>query len=148
MVNREILEEAGLELTDEQIKQVQEHLENTKNNKKLEVYNARGVGRNPDNYGLVEIYLQVNDNECIDDIGFEYNGCTSIEFTASVYTQDLRGASLEEALEITNIYLDEMNSKEDSDECMKMILIAFMAAHENFLNRKNGINEECHTKTI
>jgi NifU-like protein involved in Fe-S cluster formation len=148
MINREVLEEAGLELTDVQIKQIQEHLKNTKNNKALEVYNARGVGRNPDNYGLVEIYLQVNEKEYIDDIGFKYKGCATIEFTASVYTQDLKGASLDEALEITNMYLDEMNSQEDSDECLKMILVAFLAARENFLNRKNGIDEECHTKII
>ena len=148
MINREVLEEAGLELTDEQIIQLQEHLKGSKNSKALEIFNAKGVGKNPDNYGQVEIYLNVNDKEHIDDIGFEYKGCTTIEFTASVYTEDLKGLSLDDALEITNIYLDEMNSKEDSDECLKMILVAFLAARENFLNRKNGMDEACHAMTI
>ncbi len=94
------------------------------------------------------MYLQVDEDESIDDIGFTYKGCSTIEFSASVYTEDLKGVSLDEALDLTNVYMDEIDSKEDSDECLKMILVAFIAARENFFNRKNGIDEESHIKMI
>ncbi len=116
-----------------------EHHDNPKNNSALKNYNARGIGKNPDNFGEVDMYMLIDKDEKILDIGYEYKGCPSIEFTASVFSQELKGEYLKDAIETTQEFLDEMNADEDSDDCMKMILVALISASKNYEIRQNGI---------
>lgn len=138
----------GFDVTKEQEEQIKEHYNNPKNNCALKNYNARGIGRNPDNFGMVDMYLLIDENEILQDLGYEYKGCPTITFTASIFTEELKGVSLEDALNTTNISLEEMNAQENCDECIKMILVAFQAAYENYQNRKNNIDEEFNLKMI
>jgi len=133
------------DITQEQEDKIKEHYDNPKNNQKLETYNARGVGRNPDNWGQVDMYLQVDENESLVDIGYEYKGCPTISFTASVFTQELKGVSLKDALHTTQTELDLLNAQTNCDDCIKMILVAFICAHENYFLRLEGTNEEDYT---
>lgn len=136
------LKESGLDIDEEQEKRLKEHYDNPKNNKALEDYNARGIGKNPDNWGQVDIYLLVDKDEKIKNMGYEYKGCPTIAFAASLYTQDLKTIPLKEALSITNNNLDQMNAQENCDDCLKMILVAFIAAYENYIQRIKGVNKE------
>ncbi|MCK5110671.1 MAG: iron-sulfur cluster assembly scaffold protein [Arcobacteraceae bacterium] len=133
------------DLTKEQENIMKEHYDNPKNNKALENYNARGVGRNPDNWGQVDMYLQIDENEILSDLGYEYKGCPTISFTASVFTEELKGVPLQDALKTTQAELDELNAQSNCDDCIKMILVAFIAANENYIERKKGINTEDYT---
>ena len=121
---------------------IKEHLDNPKNNKALKNYNARGIGRNPDNWGQVDMYLLIDENEILLDLGYEYKGCPSILFTASVFTEELKNVPLKDAIYTTNLSLEEINAQHNCDDCIKMILVAFIAAHKNYLERKKGINKE------
>jgi len=129
-------------MTKEQEQKVKEHFENPKNNISLEKYNARGIGRNPDNWGQVDMKLLIDENEILVDLGYEYRGCPTIAFSASVFTEELKGVTLKEALYTANIELKEMESKDNCDDCIKMILVAFICANDNYYERLKGTNKE------
>ncbi|RLA73347.1 MAG: hypothetical protein DRG78_22695 [Epsilonproteobacteria bacterium] len=133
------------DLTKEQEQKIKEHYDNPKNNKALENYNARGVGRNPDNWGQVDMYLLIDENEIVQDLGYEYKGCPTISFSASVFTEELKGVPLKDALTTTQAELDELNAQTNCDDCIKMILVAFIAANENYIQRAQGTNKEDYT---
>ena len=125
-----------------------EHYVNPKNNYVLENYNARGIGRNPDNWGQVDMYLQIDENEILRDIGYQYKGCQTISFTASIFTEELKNVPLKDALYTTQKELDELNAQSNCEDCIKMILVAFIAANENYLQRKdtnNSNNQDDYT---
>ena len=133
---------SNIKVTKEMEDKLIEHYQNPKNNKALKDYNARGVGRNPDNWGQVDMYLLIDDNDILQDLGYIYKGCPTISFTASVFTEELKNVPLGDALYTTQLELDELNAQDNCDECIKMILVAFIAAYENYIQRKDGINEE------
>ncbi len=136
------LKKDGFNVTNEQEQKIREHYDNPKNNKALENYNARGVGRNPDNWGQVDMYLLIDKNEVLEDLGYEYKGCPTISFTASVFTEELKNIPLKDALLTVQAELDELNAQSNCDDCIKMILVAFIVANENYIQRQQGINEE------
>ena len=138
----------GFDVTKEQEQKIKEHYDNPKNNNELEQFNARGIGRNPDNWGQVDMYLNIDENEILQDLGYVYKGCPTISFTASVFTEELKGVPLKEALSTTEASLEEMNADNNCDDCIKMILVAFICANENYINRKNGKDEEFIFKMI
>ncbi len=139
---KEELQFKDVDLTANQESIAKEHYVNPKNNKVLENYNARGIGRNPDNWGQVDMYLLIDENEILRDLGYEYKGCPTISFTASIFTEELKNVPLVDALHTTQAELDELNAQSNCDDCIKMILVAFIAAYNNYSERLKGINEE------
>ena len=133
------------ELTKDQREKIHEHYHNPKNMKALTNYNARGIGRNPDNWGQVDMFLLVDQDGVIIDLGYEFKGCPTIAFTASVFTEELKGVTLEEAYTDTQTELDIQNALNSCDDCVKMILVAFIAAYKNFSERKLKTNVEDYT---
>ena len=148
MVEEAVFKEHGYDVTSQQAKALNDHYHDPKNRWALKEYNARGIGRNPDNYGQVDMYLLVDEVMNIESIGYEFNGCPTISFAASIFTEDIKGIPLDEALEMTQNSLDEMAAKDNCEECTAMILVAFLAAYENYQNRKNGIEEDQTVKLI
>ena len=148
MVEEAVFKEHGYDVTSEQAKALNDHYHDPKNRWALKEYNARGIGRNPDNYGQVDMYLLVDDNEEIENVGYEFNGCPTISFSASIFTEEIKGLPLEEALQMTQASLDEMAAKDNCEECTAMILMAFLAAYENYQNRQKSIDEEFALKMI
>ena len=138
----------GYDVTSEQARVLNEHYHDPKNRWALKEYNARGIGRNPDNYGQVDMYLLVNDNKEIEDVGYEFNGCPTISFSASIFTEDVKGIPLKEALDMTQTSFDEIIAKDNCEECTTMILLAFLAAHENYIKRQKGTDEEFSLRII
>ena len=135
-------------MTKEQEDKIKEHYNNPKNNKALENYNARGKGKNPDNWGEVDMYLLIED-DIVKNLGYEFKGCPTIAFSASVFTEELKNVPLKDAIYTTEQELIEMESDKNSDDCIKMILVAFLAAVDNYNDRKNNIvKEDYNTKMI
>ena len=148
MVEEAVFKEHGYDLTSEQAKALNDHYHDPKNRWALKEYNARGIGRNPDNYGQVDMYLLVNENGEIENVGYEFNGCPTISFSASVFTEDIKGITLKEAFDMTKASYDEVEAKDNCEECTTMILVAFLAAYENYHNRQKSIEEEFTLKMI
>ncbi|MDD2400285.1 MAG: iron-sulfur cluster assembly scaffold protein [Sulfurovum sp.] len=148
MVEEEVFRAHGFDVTSEQARKLNEHYHDPKNRWALKDYNARGIGRNPSNYGQVDLYLLVDDEDKIKDIGYEFNGCPTIAFTASIYTEELKGLPMEEAFAITQSSLEEMAAQNNCEECTQMVLLAFLGAYENYQNRKNDKKEEFALKTM
>jgi NifU-like protein involved in Fe-S cluster formation len=134
--------------TKEQQEKYKEHQDNPKNNFALENYNGKGIGKNPDNFGQVDMYMLVDKDAKIQNLGYEYKGCPTIAFTASVFSEELKGEYLNDALETTQEFLDEMDADINSDDCIKMILVALLSAGENYKNRQKGIDEDCTSNFI
>lgn len=141
-INKKSLKEEGVDVSVNQANKIREHFNNPKNNKKLENYNARGVGRNPDNWGQVDMYILLDENEVVSDIGYEYKGCPTISFTASVFTEELKGTKLMDSMINTKAELDVLNAQNNCDDCIKMILVAFICACENYIDRFTETNIE------
>jgi len=142
MINQENLKEEGFDVSSDQAAKIREHYENPKNAQALEDYNARGVGRNPDNWGQVDMTIKIDQNGIIENLGYIYKGCPTISFTASVFTEELKGLSLDDALKSTSAELDDMMARDNCDDCIKMILVAFICAYENYHERIAKTNEE------
>ena len=143
------LKENDLDINPQQEKILRDHYENPKNNKVLKNYNARGIGRNPDNWGQVDMYLLVDKNMVLLDLGYEYKGCPTIAFTASIFTEELKGVSLADAKYTAQMELEEMNTKENCDDCIKMIFVSFLCACDNYFQRLNeNIKEDYILKMI
>ena len=148
MVEEAVFKEHGYDVTSEQAKALNDHYHDPKNRWALKEDNARGIGRNPDNYGQVDMYLLVNENGEIENVGYEFNGCPTISFSASVFTEDIKGITLKEAFDMTKASYDEVEAKDNCEECTTMILVAFLAAYENYHNRQKSIEEEFTLKMI
>ena len=148
MVDEAVFKENGYEVTSAQAKALNEHYHDPKNRCPLKEYNARGVGRNPDNHGQVDMTLLVNENEEIENVGYEFNGCPTISFSASIFTEDIKGIPLKEAFDMTQASFDEIKAKDNCEECTTMILLAFLAAYENYKNRQNNVDEAFAIKMI
>jgi NifU-like protein involved in Fe-S cluster formation len=110
---------------------LKEHYTNPQNNVALEKYNAKGICKNPDNSGEVSMYLLVDKNQQIQQIGYEYIGCPIIAFVASIFSENIKFCLIDEALKVAKIELKEVDLQE-MDDCLKMIFIAFIAAYENY----------------
>ena len=148
MVEEAVFKEHGYDVTSEQAKALNDHYHDPKNRWALKEYNARGIGRNPDNYGQVDMYLLVNDNGEIENVGYEFNGCPTISFSASIFTEDIKGIPLKEAFDMTKTSYDEVAAKDNCEECTTMILVAFLAAYENYEKRQKSVEEEFTLKMI
>ena len=148
MVDESVFKENGYDVTSEQAKALNDHYHDPKNRWALKEYNARGIGRNPDNYGQVDMTLLVNEKEEIENVGYEFNGCPTISFSASIFTEDIKGIPLKEAFDMTQASFDEIKAKDNCEECTTMILLAFLAAYANYKNRQNGVDEAFALKMI
>jgi NifU-like protein involved in Fe-S cluster formation len=147
MINQENLKEEGFDVTSNQAELIKAHYENPKNAKALKDYNARGIGRNPDNWGQVDMTLKIDNNGILEDLGYEYKGCPTISFTASVFTEELKGVSLEDGFKSTKSELETLMAQTNCDDCIKMILVAFLSAYDNYYERrsKTSTNKEDYT---
>jgi nitrogen fixation NifU-like protein len=120
-----------------------EHMIHPKNYGSIKSYDAKGVGQNPYNNELVEIYLKVKDDQTIEDIKFQAIGCMSTIVVGSIFTDMIKGESLDEALDVAEEFLKKVeNAPKEDRACAEMVAKAFMAAKKNYHNRLDGEKEE------
>ena len=80
---------------------VMDHFANPRNTGVIENASGEGTVGNPTCGDLMTIYIDVDDNEVIQDIKFETFGCGAAIATSSMITELAMGMTVDEALEIT-----------------------------------------------
>jgi len=81
---------------------VMDHFQNPRNMGEIE--NADGVGTvgNAKCGDIMRIYLDIDDNQIIQDVKFKTFGCGAAVATSSMATELVKGLSIHEALQVTN----------------------------------------------
>lgn len=81
---------------------VMDHFENPRNVGEIE--NASGVGTvgNAKCGDIMRMYLEIDDNQIIQDAKFKTFGCGAAVATSSMATELVKGKTVKEALQITN----------------------------------------------
>ena len=80
---------------------VMDHFANPRNSGIIENASGEGTVGNPTCGDLMTIYIDVDENEVIQDIKFETFGCGAAIATSSMITEIAMGMTVDEALEIT-----------------------------------------------
>ena len=80
---------------------VMDHFANPRNSGIIENASGEGTVGNPTCGDLMTIYIDVDDNEVIQDIKFETFGCGAAIATSSMIAEIAKGMTVDEALEIT-----------------------------------------------
>jgi len=89
---------------------VMDHFANPRNTGRIENPSGQGTVGNPTCGDLMTIYIDVDDNEVIQDIKFETFGCGAAIATSSMITEMAVGMSIEDALKISrNDVADELD---------------------------------------
>ena len=83
---------------------VMEHSRHPRNLKKLDSANRSADGFNPFCGDKIALYLEVDDQEVIRDVGIQATGCAISKAAASMMTEAIKGKTTEEAREIFDAY--------------------------------------------
>jgi len=136
-------------MNEQQQKELKEHFNNPKNNKKLEVFNGKGVCKNPDKKAKTTIFINVNNDEIVEDIGFLISGCKSTVLAGSLFSDTVKGESIDEGVRLCHELLADLEADLSPDkEKPRLVMHAFLAAVENYKDRKNGFKKGEKIKII
>jgi len=125
-----------------------DHMMNPRNYGKIENYSAKGIGKNPNNNELVEMYIKVTQNILV-DVKFLAIGCMSTIVTGSIFTDMIIGETIEEAESVVDDFIKGLdNAPPETKACGEMVAKSFMAALVNLQNRANGKDEDEYTLLI
>lgn len=80
---------------------VMDHFANPRNSGEIENASGEGTVGNPTCGDLMTIYIDVDDDEVIQDIKFKTFGCGAAIATSSMITEIAKGMTVDEALKIT-----------------------------------------------
>ena len=90
-----------------------EHGKNPRNLKKTENFNKDAKGHNPLCGDKVHIYLKLNENQKVEDISFEGEGCAISMASASIMTDMIKGKEKNEVKEIISDFLEMIKEKNE-----------------------------------
>jgi nitrogen fixation NifU-like protein len=125
-----------------------DHMMNPRNYGKIENEDAKGIGQNPMNNEMVEIYLRL-DGDVIEEIKFMAIGCMSTIVTGSIFTDMLVGETIQEGESVAEEFLKNLvNAPEEQRACGEMVAKAFLAALVNLQHRRAGKEEASYTLII
>jgi len=143
------------ELTKEQLEQdpeiarvsaeVLEHMMNPKNYGKMENADGIGMGVDKKTGEFAMVYIKVDD-EILSDITFGCNACQDTVVAGSLFTEMVKGDTLENALNALKLMSEKiLTAPKRQQSCSNMVLTAFRAAIIHRDNKANGIDEEMFT---
>ena len=81
---------------------VLDHFQHPRNQKEVENYNGMGMVGNAKCGDIMQMFIKVNDDGIIEDVGFKTFGCGAAVATSSMATEMIKGKSVDEALELSN----------------------------------------------
>ena len=81
---------------------VMDHFRNPRNLGKLEDANAVGEVGNAKCGDIMKLYMKINDDGVIEDVKFNTFGCGSAIASTSMATEMIKGATIDEALSLSN----------------------------------------------
>ena len=113
---------------------VMDHFANPRNTGVIENASGEGTVGNPTCGDLMTIYIDVDENEVIQDIKFETFGCGAAIATSSMITEIAKGMTVDEALQITrNDVADELDGLPPVKmHCSNLAADGLQAAIENY----------------
>ena len=130
----------GMELSEELI----EHMMHPKNYGKLENPSGVGIGVDETTGEYVILYVGMDGDELV-RIAFATNGCQDTVILGSVFTDMVKGTSVNEARDIATAMekkVAEAPAKQRA--CSELVLSAFVAALINREHRIEGDDQEMH----
>lgn len=126
-----------------------DHMMNPRNYGVIKNYSGKGIGKNPNNNELVEMYLLLDDDENIQDIKFQSIGCMSTAVTGSIFTDIVKGEQLSEAEDVADEFLKKVKTAPIEERaCAEMVAKGFMAAQVNYRHKQEGKAEDAYTLHI
>jgi len=81
---------------------VLDHFEHPRNVGELKDANGVGMVGNAKCGDIMKMFIKVNDDGIIEDVGFKTFGCGAAVATSSMATELIKGKSVDEALKLTN----------------------------------------------
>ena len=81
---------------------VMDHFAHPRNMGEIEGANGVGMVGNAKCGDIMQMFLKVNDDGIIEDVGFKTFGCGAAVATSSMATEMVKGKTIEEALKLTN----------------------------------------------
>tara|TARA_Y100000815_G_C13270479_1_gene472833 strand:+ start:672 stop:1136 length:465 start_codon:yes stop_codon:yes gene_type:complete len=94
---------------------VMDHNRRPRNFKKLENAQQTAEGFNPLCGDQISLYVNVDDDGVIEDIGFEGAGCAISKATASMMTEAIKGKNVDKAEEIFEAFRHMLTRKPEED---------------------------------
>lgn len=121
---------------------VMDHFANPRNTGVIENASGEGTVGNPTCGDLMTIYIDVNNDDVIEDIKFKTFGCGAAIATSSMITEMAIGMKVDDALKISrNDVADELDGLPPIKmHCSNLAADALTAAIENY--RKKQVNEK------
>ena len=114
-----------------------DHMMNPRNYGKLEDADATGIGKNPENGEMVIVYIKF-DGDRIEDIRFQAKACMTTIIAGSIFTDTVKGATIDEAKEVTHLMLGKLDQMPPEEAaCSEMVAQAFLAALDHYEAKKN-----------
>ncbi len=125
-----------------------DHMMNPRNYGKIEDADAVGIGKNPQNGEMVIIYLVLKEGR-VEDIRFQAKACMTTIIAGSIFTETIKGATIEEARELTDLMLEKLEGMPPEEAaCSELVAEAFFAALEHFEARAEDPTAPVPTRMI
>lgn len=121
-----------------------EHLMNPKNYGKLESANGIGVALDEKTKEYV-IFYTLLEGETLKDIRFATNGCQDTVVIGSMFTEMIKGNSVEYANKAITKMHEKLGALSAQQQvCADILFSSFIASLKNYENIQNGADEELH----
>ena len=105
-----------------------DHTKTPRNFGKLEPCSHDAEGFNPLCGDQLHVYLQINDDNIIEDVKFEGQGCSISTASASLMTENLKGKSIDEFKHMFDAFHDmataDMDTPPDEETLGKLAVLA------------------------
>ncbi len=117
---------------------VLDHFSNPRNLGEIEGANGIGMVGNAKCGDIMQMFIKVNDEGIIEDVGFKTFGCGAAIATSSMATEMIKGKKVEEALQLSNSAVVEAleGLPPQKIHCSVLAEEAVKAAVEDYEKRK------------
>ncbi|MEA4970363.1 MAG: Fe-S cluster assembly scaffold protein NifU [Candidatus Pelethousia sp.] len=122
---------------------VLDHFSNPRNLGEIEGANGIGMVGNAKCGDIMQMFIRVNDEGVIEDVGFKTFGCGAAIATSSMATEMIKGKKVEEALQLSNSAVVEAleGLPPQKIHCSVLAEEAVKAAVEDYEKRKAEIKQ-------
>ena len=123
--------------------EVLDHMMSPRNYGKIDGASGVGMGVDPTNGEFTLMYLDIDDKKNIKDIKFSCNACQDTVIAGSMFTEMVKGESLEYGKKSASLMSEKIKSAPPKQQaCSGMVIKAFDAAIKHMNDLKNGSKEE------
>jgi len=125
--------------------EILDHMMNPKNYGVMEDHDGLGMGADKKTGEFTMVYIKL-DGEELKNITFGCNACQDTVVAGSLFTEMVKGDSLENAITALKLMDEKLYAAPKKQQaCSRMVLQAFRAAIINKENRDNGMQEDMFT---